>query len=378
MTLAILLLAPTDGAGGIASWARIFREAASPELVIEAVDTAQRYLVLGSRSPCRRVLLGGRDAVGRIVEVVRRVRRSPRPDVVYLACAPSLGFWVRDLPLIALLRWLGVPTVAHLHGGSVAGFFGSSAGLRWLNGTALAQATAIICITEQVNRAAEGIFGPGKVSYIPNMLSHCYLVEAAAQDRKHGERPVVLHVAWQAPPKGTLEVVRVASKVPDADFVLVGAVPPDARPEIDRTMAEVGDPTNVRFAGPVFGPELGTLYAQSDVFLLPSHGEGFPMVVLEAMSHGVPVLATDVGEIGVILGVGSRRPAGRVFARSEASLVDDLVAATRELLVDRDINERMGRAGRERVEQLFDAAKVVPAIKSLLAGVASGRGTGSG
>lgn len=373
MAKRVLLLAPVDVAGGIATWTTILRETASSELSIEVIDTAQRYIRLGSRSPIRRVLFGGRDAITRTVQTLRRVRRDPKPDIVYLTCAPSLGFWIRDLPIIVLLGWLGVPTVAHLHGGGVKGFFGSPGPLRWLNTKALGRASAVICITKQVESTARSIFGSGIVSYIPNMLPHRYLSQAVVFDRPHGGRPTVLHVAWQAPKKGTLEVLRVAARIPEADFVLVGAVPPDAQPEIDRTMTEIGHPENVTFAGPVFDPELSGLYARADVFLLPSHGEGFPMVVLEAMSHSLPVVATDVGEIGVMLGVGSRTPAGRVLTTPSANLVDELVAVTRDLLLDRNNNRRMGRAGRERVERLYDAEKVVPTIESLLARVVSVR-----
>jgi len=319
------------------------------------------------------VLFGGRDALIRTAQTLRRVRREPKPDLVHLTCAPSLGFWIRDLPIIVLLSWLDVPTVAHLHGGSVNGFFGPPGPLRWLNTKALGRVSAVICITKQVESTAKGIFGAGIVSYIPNMLPHGYLSRAVVSDRPRGERPTVLHVAWQAPKKGTLEVLRVAAQIPEADFVLVGGVPPDAQPEIDRTMAEVGQPENVTFTGPLFDPELSGLYTRANVFLLPSHGEGFPMVILEALSHSLPVVATDVGEIAVMLGVGSLRPAGRVVPTTSTNLVEDLASVTRDLLLDRDENHRMGQAGRERVERLYDAEKVVPTIESLLAAVVSGR-----
>lgn len=199
--------------------------------------------------------------------------------------------------------------------------------LRWLNTKALGRASAVICITKQVESTAKGIFGAGIVSYIPNMLPHGYLSRAVVSDRPRGERPTALHVAWQAPKKGTLEVLRVAAQIPEADFVLVGGVPPDAQPEIDRTMAEVGQPENVTFTGPLFDPELSGLYARANVFLLPSHGEGFPMVILEALSHSLPVVATDVGEIAVMLGVGSPAPAGRVVTRASGGHGEKIHAA---------------------------------------------------
>lgn len=46
---------------------------------------------------------------------------------------------------------------------------------------------------------------------------------------------------------------------------------------------------------------------------------------------------------------------------------------TRDLLLDRDNHDQMGRAGRERVERMYDAVKVVPTIESLLTGAVPGR-----
>ena len=57
----------------------------------------------------------------------------------------------------------------------------------------------------------------------------------------------------------------------------------------------------VPYVGPVGGDQKARLCADSDVYLQPSHQEGMPLALLEAMAHGVPVLASAVGGIPELL-----------------------------------------------------------------------------
>ena len=61
--------------------------------------------------------------------------------------------------------------------------------------------------------------------------------------------------------------------------------------------------------GPLVERELEAAYAGADVVVLASRGETYGMVVTEALAHGLPVLATDVGGVSEALGTAPRRPA---------------------------------------------------------------------
>lgn len=99
--------------------------------------------------------------------------------------------------------------------------------------------------------------------------------------------------------------------------------------------------------GPVYGEEKSTLYGDADIFAFPSHDECFPLVLLEAMKFGLPVVCTDVGGIPdiVIDGItGLLFPAGDI-----GSLAEKL-----ELLInDHGMAQQMGKAGRKRFEERF-------------------------
>jgi glycosyltransferase involved in cell wall biosynthesis len=83
-------------------------------------------------------------------------------------------------------------------------------------------------------------------------------------------------------------------------------------------------------------------YAMADVFVLPSHSEGSPNVLLEAMSMGVPVVATSVGGIPELV---TDESALLVEKRD----VSALAAAISRVLEDRQLHESLKCAGRESV-----------------------------
>jgi glycosyltransferase involved in cell wall biosynthesis len=137
-----------------------------------------------------------------------------------------------------------------------------------------------------------------------------------------------------------------------ARLVSVGRGPLDASLRAARDAAGLTD--RVQFLG--LRTDVHRLMAGADVFVLPSHQEGLPVALMEAMSAGLPVVATAVGGVpGVVRdGVeGFIVPPGR----------DDLMADALERMVrDVELRTRMGVAARERSAQ-FDVARAVHVIE---------------
>lgn len=94
------------------------------------------------------------------------------------------------------------------------------------------------------------------------------------------------------------------------------------------------------------------LYTAFDVFVLPSRREGFPMVLLEAMACGLPVIATRVGDVDHIIEQGV---SGLVVEPADPAA---LQRALQTLLTEPDRAQRMGTAARERVERRFSSAQM--------------------
>ncbi|HEX3691161.1 MAG TPA: glycosyltransferase family 4 protein [Solirubrobacteraceae bacterium] len=122
----------------------------------------------------------------------------------------------------------------------------------------------------------------------------------------------------------------------------------------------------VHFPGPRTGPALGSTYAAADLMVLASRAETYGMVVAEALAHGVPVLAADVGGVAEALGhgAGQTRPGVLVAPDDPAALA----AALRAWLSDAGLRARLRQAARERRGSL----PTWPATAAVIADVLSG------
>lgn len=106
---------------------------------------------------------------------------------------------------------------------------------------------------------------------------------------------IVISVGRLVPSKGFDVAVRAVRELPDTKLILVGD-----GPERSNLAALGGD--HVRLLGALPPDEVAMAYRAADVFVLPSHREGWPNVVTEALASGLPVVATPVGGIPQILG----------------------------------------------------------------------------
>ena len=106
----------------------------------------------------------------------------------------------------------------------------------------------------------------------------------------------------------------------------------------------------VSFAGPRTGADLDRSYASADLLVLASRAETYGMVVTEALAHGLPVIAAEVGGLTEALGHGADgiRPGLLVPPEDPAALG----AALRAWLGDAELRARLRRAARERRESL--------------------------
>lgn len=105
------------------------------------------------------------------------------------------------------------------------------------------------------------------------------------------EKPIVLSIARVAAPKRADIFIEVAKKMPKYEFIWIGN---------QCEITEYGTlPSNCHFVGNI--PNAGALCSKADLLMLSSDYEGLPMVILEAMCFGKPVVASNVGGISEIV-----------------------------------------------------------------------------
>jgi glycosyltransferase involved in cell wall biosynthesis len=148
----------------------------------------------------------------------------------------------------------------------------------------------------------------------------------------HAESPLLLYVGRLSAEKEIERLKPILQAVPQARLALVGDGP--HRKTLEQHFA--GLP--VFFAGFLHGEELAAAYASSDIFVMPSRTETLGLVVLEAMSSGLAVVAARAGGIPEMIEDGV-----------SGSLFDDesqAIAAIRQLLLSRENREAMGQTAR--------------------------------
>lgn len=176
-----------------------------------------------------------------------------------------------------------------------------------------------------------------------------------------GERLEILNVGRLAPVKGQALLVEAIAQLRErgvrAHCRIVGDGP--ERPALQSRVDELGLTDSVELTGAVGQDRIRELYAQADVFCLPSFREGLPFVLIEALAMelgvvatrimGIPELVTD-GESGLLVTPGR---------------VDELTDAVAGLAGDPDRRRRLGAAGRAVVERDYSLSRLAREMSAL-------------
>ncbi|PNS99044.1 hypothetical protein POPTR_016G112600v4 [Populus trichocarpa] len=156
------------------------------------------------------------------------------------------------------------------------------------------------------------------------------------------EKPLIVHVGRLGVEKSLDFLKRVMDRLPGARIAIIGDGP--YREELEKMFT--GMPAV--FTGMLGGEELSQAYASGDVFVMPSESETLGLVVLEAMSSGIPVVGARAGGIPDIIPPELDGKTGFLFNPGD---LNDCLSKLEPLLDNQELRETIGKAARQDTEK---------------------------
>ena len=284
-----------------------------------------------------------------------------KADAVHLNTSlDSKGYW-RDLVYALVAKGLGRRVVNQIHGGPMPQeFFRGNAVLTWLLRRFLVSSD-VVTVLSSTELAAYRAFDPRiRVHLVPNAIDPAGLADTPRAC--NADRPLrLVFVGRLVRAKGLFEAIDAlrALKRGGREFELRIAGDGADMAEMMAAVESAGLGDRVRFLGPVYGADKAQLWLESDVFVFPSHSEGLPYALLEAMAAGCVPVTTPVAAIPDVMLDGAH---GLLVAPKDVCALALALAALDD---DRARLQRMALAGRRRVLERYTVVRLAGDFRHL-------------
>ena len=312
-----------------------------------------------------------------VEDAVRTFRAARRADVVHLQTAllPLLPL-VRALLICGAGRLAGAGVLCHVHSGRLNSgqeeAFQPTLPYRLLLRLLRLSTHRVLTVAAPGERALRAHVPGLPVATVHNAVD----VPAFSSARPESEPPVALYVGTLSRRKGMHDLVTALERLRDRGVELpldvVGGGHEVGEQEAAELRARITDSgLPVRLRGSLPPVEVARALQEAQLFVLPSHWEGQPIAILEAMASGLPVVVTAVGANPDVVRDGVD---GRVVPSHDAAALAD---ALEELVRDPAARARMGANARARAEEGYDlpvlGLRMLAEYRAVAAEAGSGR-----
>ena len=277
-----------------------------------------------------------------------RLLKSFRPNITVAFFGMPSG------PIALALRlFADIPYIVSMRGGDVPGFrpydfrvfhkmMAPILRVVWQ------YAGALVANSKGLRQLALNFNPKADVVIIPNGVD----LDEYAPVQRNWSAPKLLSVGRVVYQKGFDLGMRALAQCRNLDWEWVIAGDGGARPELEAMAKELGIAERIKFVGWQEKDELRSLYQAANLFLFPSRDEGMPNAILEAMSSGLPVIATQIaGSEELVV----HNETGLLVPTEDVQM---LTNALKTLIPDEAGRERMGAAARQEVEKEYSWASV--------------------
>ncbi|MBI5710378.1 MAG: glycosyltransferase family 4 protein [Candidatus Eisenbacteria bacterium] len=311
-----------------------------------------------------------------------RATLSFRPDVVYLPVAGNFSAVLRDLALGWIGRRTGARTVAHQHAGRIERVLEKRGAARAVVRAGFRQFDRLLVLGEHWRPLFEGYGVTAPIAVVPSTFRR-EVFERAQDFRRPDKRsgPIEgLFVGQHGRLKGTLDLLRAiaALRARGTAFRMTFVGPAQRAGDEQAVMAlrrELALEDVTEFTGLLLGDALYQRFRRADLFVLPSHAEGLPVVLYEAGVFEMPAITTPVGAIPDLI----RHEVNGLLV--EPGNVEQLAAAIGRLVTGHDERIRLGARLRQDVLEFHPdriCGRIAENVRATLAAPAGPARTGSG
>ena len=307
-------------------------------------------LALGHRAPGARGLL---LAVAHFAESVLLARELKQRQVEHLH-----NHFANSAATVGLLatRLLGIGWSFTMHGISETDY---PAGL--MLGRKIEAADLVACVSWFGRAQGMRLVAPEHWDKMHVVRCGVPFDRLPVREARSGNAKRLVCVGRLSPEKGQAGLLRaiadLGARHDGVELRLVGDGPERAELEALASELELGN--RVSFAGRLSEDETLAEIARSDMLVLPSFMEGLPIVLMEAMALGVPVVASRVAGIPELVEDGA---GGLLFAPSDWA---GLAACIEQLLTDEQLHEALAEHARQKVAAEFDVKKSAELLSAL-------------
>lgn len=227
---------------------------------------------------------------------IRKCLKSDKPDVVHIHMSYKGSFY-RKYAIHKLCRENGIPDIIHLHGSEFQKWYNeSNERTQKKIKTMLRECSAFIVLGEKWNAVINSIEPKTNTVVVSNTV---HIPEYTAKWNDNKFQMLFLGVLIKR--KGVEDLIKAvgllkeSGKLGNLHFVIAGT---GAEEEHLKKLANEQQVEQwIEFAGWTDGAAKERYLKESQALVLPSYNEGLPIAVLEAISYGLPVVATDVGDM---------------------------------------------------------------------------------
>lgn len=236
------------------------------------------------------------------IKLIMRLRKF-RPDVAYFTITPSGVAFLRDLLFVSIFKLFRVKMIFHLHGVGIAKSIEKKTWLKRLYRYAFRDATII--------HLSEGLLKSEVLDIFPEFSQSSYALVNGVDSFKmkkaiSSEKNNILFLSNLKRSKGVFDLLNIFKGIHD-EFpcahlnIAGGSTSVQVDKEIKDAIESLGLRESITLHGFVDGERKQELLSSADLFLHPTHDDALPLVLLEAMKYGVPIIATNIGAIAEII-----------------------------------------------------------------------------